>query len=331
MVSLRSVLLLLAALAMCFALAAASTADGDALVDFDGLVELEAAVEMGVDAEMESEMEAEAETEAESESESLAPGEGASCTRSGVKGTCTAAACTGGTKFTGLCPGAANIQCCIKTVTKKTTAATTTTTTPAKTTVTPIKTTAPAKVSSPSPTASAATSSTGGKLTTTSIPYKFPYATGRYIVADIAKQRIRVYDGTKGVMEWKISSGANGVGFKSGSHASPVGKFKIIGKYGDGAPLGMRFESLRAIGKIGYPTDKKAHVQTRVLQIGGLDPENKNTASRAIYIHGTNAEMQLGWKGSHGCFRMSNRGVVQLFDMVQTGTLFFVAPKNAWP
>lgn len=185
MVSLRSVLLLLAALAMCFALAAASTADSDALVEFDGLMELEAGVEVAVDAEMESEMEAEAEAEAESEAESLAPGEGASCTRSGIQGTCTAAACTGGTKFTGLCPGAANIQCCIKTVTRKTT--------PAKTTVTPIKTTAPAKVSSPSPTASAATSSTGGKLTTTSIPYKFPYATGRYIVADIAKQRIRVY------------------------------------------------------------------------------------------------------------------------------------------
>lgn len=53
----------------------------------------------------------------------------------------------------------------------------------------------------------------------------------------------------------------------------------------------MQFESLRAIGKIGKPTDKKAHVQTRILQLGGLDPENRNTASRAIYIHGTNAEM----------------------------------------
>ena len=28
---------------------------------------------------------------------------------------------------------------------------------------------------------------------------------------------------------------------------------------------------------------------------------------------------------------MSNKGVVELFNMVQTGTLFFVAPKNAWP
>ena len=55
----------------------------------------------------------------------------------------------------------------------------------------------------------------------------------------------------------------------------------------------MQFESLRAIGKIGKPTDKKAHVQTRILQLGGLDPENKNTASRAIYIHGTNAEMSV--------------------------------------
>lgn len=157
MVSLRS-LLLLVALAMCCAMVAASTADSDQLMEFDALLEVEAEAPVG---------------------------EGASCTRSGIKGTCTAAACTGGTKFTGLCPGAANIQCCIKTVAKKATPAAAAA--PAKAAAS-----TPAKVSTPAPT-SVANAGTGGKVTTTSIPYKFPYAQGRYIVADIAKQRIRVY------------------------------------------------------------------------------------------------------------------------------------------
>lgn len=218
---------------------------------------------------------------------------GTNCNANGRAGVCQSGTCAG-TYYTGFCPGAASIRCCV-------------------------------------PTGTAASSSSGGSLTVAPYRYKFPYSQNRHIVADIAKQRIRLYDGSKSIREWKISSGKNGVSFSSGSLASPVGRFKVIGKYGAGAPLGMRFESLRAIGQIGKPTDSMAYVQTRILQISGQDPENGNTATRGIYIHGTNAEMQLGWQGSHGCFRMGNKDVVELFDLVPVGVEFYAMPRNAWP
>jgi L,D-transpeptidase YbiS len=61
-------------------------------------------------------------------------------------------------------------------------------------------------------------------------------------------------------------------------------------------------------------------VQTRILWLEGLDPANANTLERYIYIHGTNAESQLGTPASFGCVRMNNDDVCDLFDRVETGT-----------
>ena len=59
---------------------------------------------------------------------------------------------------------------------------------------------------------------------------------------------------------------------------------------------------------------------TRILWLEGLDPANANTRERYIYIHGTNHEEQIGEPCSHGCVRMRNADVAQLFDLVEPGT-----------
>jgi lipoprotein-anchoring transpeptidase ErfK/SrfK len=41
---------------------------------------------------------------------------------------------------------------------------------------------------------------------------------------------------------------------------------------------------------------------------------------RYIYIHGTPETTLLGQPGSHGCIRMRNADLVELFDRVATGT-----------
>ena len=41
---------------------------------------------------------------------------------------------------------------------------------------------------------------------------------------------------------------------------------------------------------------------------------------RYIYIHGTPDEASLGAPRSHGCVRMANRDVVELFERVEEGT-----------
>ena len=40
---------------------------------------------------------------------------------------------------------------------------------------------------------------------------------------------------------------------------------------------------------------------------------------RYIYIHGTNEENLLGQPTSHGCIRMANDDVIQLYDLVKVG------------
>ncbi len=123
------------------------------------------------------------------------------------------------------------------------------------------------------------------------------------------------------IRKFVISTSKFGLGFAAGSQKTPTGKFRIESKWGDGAPLGEIFVSRVATGRIGTPEDETDHVQTRILWLEGLDLENTNTHSRYIYIHGTNGEHLLGTPASHGCVRMSNQDVVELFNLVETGTV----------
>ncbi len=45
-----------------------------------------------------------------------------------------------------------------------------------------------------------------------------------------------------------------------------------------------------------------------------------NWSAPAIRFHGTSAEYSLGYNASHGCVRMSNSDVIELYDIVKVGT-----------
>jgi lipoprotein-anchoring transpeptidase ErfK/SrfK len=59
---------------------------------------------------------------------------------------------------------------------------------------------------------------------------------------------------------------------------------------------------------------------SRILWLDGLDKHNANTRDRFIYIHGTKHEDRIGTPDSHGCVRMRNNDVVELFDLVEDGS-----------
>jgi L,D-transpeptidase YbiS len=46
---------------------------------------------------------------------------------------------------------------------------------------------------------------------------------------------------------------------------------------------------------------------------------------RAIYIHGTPDSAEMGTPGSHGCIRMRNSDIVELFELVSPGTRVDIA------
>ena len=61
-------------------------------------------------------------------------------------------------------------------------------------------------------------------------------------------------------------------------------------------------------------------VMSRILWLDGLDEHNANTRDRFIYIHGTKHEDKIGTPASHGCIRMRNDDVVELFELVDETT-----------
>jgi len=125
---------------------------------------------------------------------------------------------------------------------------------------------------------------------------------------------------------YAISTSRFGLGTEPGSNKTPTGCFRISEKIGDGAPPGEIFISRVPTGKIGQEGDEKDHVQTRILWLDGLDPDNANTHGRYVYIHGTNAESKLGTPASYGCIRMSNLDMIDLYDRVGVDTAVEIQP-----
>ena len=119
-----------------------------------------------------------------------------------------------------------------------------------------------------------------------------------------------------------VSTSGFGLGSEPGSHRTPLGRFAVGEKIGVGAPLGTVFVSREPTGEIAAlasPGDPRDLVLTRILWLEGREPHNANTHERYIYIHGTNHEERVGEPCSHGCVRMRNADIAELFEDVEPG------------
>lgn len=136
----------------------------------------------------------------------------------------------------------------------------------------------------------------------------------------VATQRLDLWDGTRLVKSWPVSTSALGIGFKEGSLRTPIGQFVIKEKHGTGAAWGTIFKARQPLGQW-LPGDDTTEdlVLTRILRLHGLESRNANTFDRYIYIHGTNNELGIGRPGSHGCVRLRNHDMIELYDLVSEG------------
>jgi len=137
----------------------------------------------------------------------------------------------------------------------------------------------------------------------------------------IARQTMALIDreGTE-VRTWPVSTSRFGLGSIPASNFTPLGRFRIVQKIGHGAPERTIFRSRLEVGQWDGTPAPEDYVLTRILWLDGLEAHNANTFDRYIYIHGTNQEEAIGQPASHGCIRMTNAAVVELFDLVETGT-----------
>ena len=152
-----------------------------------------------------------------------------------------------------------------------------------------------------------------------------------HIEISIPQQTLTLFDDNGGqVARYAVSTAANGVGCVKNSGCTPLGTHIIRAKIGDGVAENTVFVGRRPTGEIFTPALKlqfpeRDWILTRILWLSGTEPGknrlgNVDTMQRYIYIHGTPDETELGVPGSHGCVRMRNADLVELFDRVPVGT-----------
>lgn len=155
-----------------------------------------------------------------------------------------------------------------------------------------------------------------------------------YLDVSIAGQRLSLIENGRTVKTYPISTAKNGPGERKGSECTPRGWHRIRAKIGAGQPMFTVFKGRRPTGEIYGPElshlyPERDWILTRILWLGGLEPGRNryrevDSAWRYIYIHGTPDEGMLGKPESHGCIRMFNADVLELFDRVQAGVKVFI-------
>lgn len=137
----------------------------------------------------------------------------------------------------------------------------------------------------------------------------------------VAAQALEVRDEHgEALRRFPVSTSQFGLGTEPGSFRTPLGTFRVGEVIGEGVPLGTVFRGRQPTGEIGLGSVGEDLVLTRILWLEGTEPENANTRERYIYIHGTNDEARIGEAASHGCVRMRNADIIELFGWVASGT-----------
>jgi lipoprotein-anchoring transpeptidase ErfK/SrfK len=153
---------------------------------------------------------------------------------------------------------------------------------------------------------------------------------------DVGRQELELLRDDGSVMRrYRVSTARNGVGEVNGSFCTPRGQHIIRAKIGAGQPLNAVFVERRPTGEIYNPElasrfPERDWILTRILWLSGCERGYNrlgpvDTMRRAIYIHGSPDSAEMGKPGSHGCVRMRNRDVVELFDLVPVRTPVVIA------
>jgi len=147
------------------------------------------------------------------------------------------------------------------------------------------------------------------------------------IHVSVADQTLRLVDEVGTLLcAYPISTALAGVGEVFGSFQTPRGQHIIRAKIGAGLPENTVFVRRRPTGEVWTPELGQQHpgrdwILTRILWLSGCLPGfNRlgcvDTMRRYIYIHGSPDLAEMGVPGSHGCIRMRNADIVDLFDRV---------------
>ena len=147
----------------------------------------------------------------------------------------------------------------------------------------------------------------------------------------LAEQRLSVLDDDGRVeRSYPISTASKGAGEERGSYCTPRGNHIVRAKIGEGSADNTVFVARRPTGELYTPAlgeefSGRDWILTRILWLSGCEPGRNrlgsvDTMRRYVYIHGSPDASAMGVPGSHGCIRMRNADIIELFDRVPVYT-----------
>jgi lipoprotein-anchoring transpeptidase ErfK/SrfK len=156
------------------------------------------------------------------------------------------------------------------------------------------------------------------------------YAQSAHIEVDISEQRLYLIENSIIKASYPISTSKYGEGSIENSFKTPLGKHSIKEMIGEEAEINTIFTSRINTKRSATIIDQfedtdNDYVTSRIMWLDGEEDGlnkggNVDSFRRYIYIHGTHEEGLIGTKASHGCIRMFNYDVIELFNLVNIGT-----------
>ncbi|MDB2675035.1 L,D-transpeptidase [Flavobacteriales bacterium] len=150
------------------------------------------------------------------------------------------------------------------------------------------------------------------------------------LFVSISEQKLYHIKDNTIIKEYSISSAKKGVGNVKNSDKTPLGLHSIKEKHGNNTPTNGRMIGRVFYGQIATifndtTTSKTDDITSRLLWLTGEEEGinkggNVDSYQRYIYIHGTSEEGKIGTPVSHGCIRMINKEVIELFSLVKLNT-----------
>ena len=157
-----------------------------------------------------------------------------------------------------------------------------------------------------------------------------------WIRVGVGSQTLTLFDGDGTPRRhWVVSTAKNGVGEQFGSYQTPRGWHTVCDKIGaDAAPDAIFYRrqdtGWRYSAELARENPDKDWILTRILWLCGAEPGFNqgelpdgtlvDSDQRGIYIHGGGAHVPFGTPTSKGCVRMTTPSVIDLFELVPTGT-----------
>lgn len=147
-----------------------------------------------------------------------------------------------------------------------------------------------------------------------------------FLHISIADQQLYGFAGGRVCLRAPVSTAANGPGERQGSGCTPRGLHQVRARIGEGLPAGAVLRGRRWTGEIWTPELHAAFpgrdwILSRILWLSGCEPGRNrlgevDTFRRYIYLHGTPDCEPMGEPRSHGCVRLRNRDLIELFSRV---------------